>query len=896
MTKSSPSQSIAATILIVLLLAVVNFIAGRLGLMLAVGPGYASAVFPPAGIALAALLLFGNRVWPGVFLGSWALSTPEFTNAYVPLSIATGSTLQAIVGASLIRRTVGFPISLDDERSIARFFLLGGPVACLIASTWGITTLCLTDHIKEDVAYNALAWWVGDSIGVMIFAPLLLVAFGHPREVWRPRWLSVGLPVAMSFGVVVGLFYYARTNAELDQRLEFNRLADNVQSEIVGEVSSYLETLHSIAGLYRSSEEVTREEFRLFVERTFPRQPGIKALGWVPRILAHQQEDFEQAARQDAPMASNPQKRAGLEAFKIHRWHGGGPDGVWKPYHGSIAEELFPVYFVEPYAGNEAALGIDLASHPERQFALRGAREFDAPVATGPIKLVQEPARLPAILLIVPVHAVGKPRETPKQRAKHLQGFASAVVRVRDLIETSCSPADLNMIELTIVDDAIAKPDPELLYRSPNQKPQPSNNGNQVELSHHDTISVGGRRWNISITPSEAFLKASRTRQLWSELAIGFLFTVAVGGSTLLVTGRSRQVEMLVEQRTHELRLNRFAIDHAADSIFWINDEGRFTDVNRMACIKTGYTLEELTSMSVWDVDPTFPRDAWTAHRQELHQAGSLVFESLMQTKDGQMCPVEISTGYIDFFGKSYECAIVRDISERKEVENKLKADEDLLRKLLDIQERERRTVAYEIHDGFVQYAIGAQMQAETLRPEDDDLNDANGNSGRLDKVLSLLRKAIDEGRNMISDLRPMVIDESGVVYAIEHLLADVAKQGLTVTFNHDVQFDRLEPMLESAIFRIVQEALNNVKHHSQAKHAVVKLTQEDSRLQVSVQDQGIGFDFDKIPSDRFGLRGIQERATLFGGHANVDSSPGNGTLVRVELPVTPVEADSDSV
>ena len=186
-----------------------------------------------------------------------------------------------------------------------------------------------------------------------------------------------------------------------------------------------------------------------------------------------------------------------------------------------------------------------------------------------------------------------------------------------------------------------------------------------------------------------------------------------------------------------------------------------------------------------------------------------------------------------------------------------MKSEERLLRRLLEIQENERRLVAHDIHDGFVQYAVGAHLQVQGIRGG----LDADTIETKVEYVASLLQKAIEEGRRLIRDLRPMVLDESGVVEAIKHLIADEAKHaGFFVAFRHEVQFDRLEPRLEGAIFRIVQEALTNVKHHARTDHAAVELTQRNGALEVVVRDNGVGFDPSKVSPERFGLRGIRER------------------------------------
>src|SRR5439155_14079349 len=129
------------TALLVLVIAVAYGVTGKLGLLLAIPPGYATAIWPPSGIALAATLMYGSRVWPGIVLGSvlvniaTALETTSvaalLTSVALATSIGMGAALQAVVGAYLVRRSVGFSSALTREREIGAFLVLGGPVSCL---------------------------------------------------------------------------------------------------------------------------------------------------------------------------------------------------------------------------------------------------------------------------------------------------------------------------------------------------------------------------------------------------------------------------------------------------------------------------------------------------------------------------------------------------------------------------------------------------------------------------------------------------------------------------------------------------------------------------------------------------------------------------------------------
>lgn len=207
---------------------------------------------------------------------------------------------------------------------------------------------------------------------------------------------------------------------------------------------------------------------------------------------------------------------------------------------------------------------------------------------------------------------------------------------------------------------------------------------------------------------------------------------------------------------------------------------------------------------------------------------------------------------------------------------------EDLLR----AYEQDRRLIAYEIHDGLVQDAFGAQMHLEALL-ETGQVPPGPAHEG-IQLALNLVRRAVGEGRRLICGLRPADLDEFGVVAALESLVEEQSAGGLSIQFTADVQSERLEPLLESAIYRIAQEAITNVRRHSKSDRAEIRLTQPNDRIRMEIRDWGVGFDPGGVEGKRLGLRGIRERARLLRGRAVIDSAPGEGTRVCVDLPVAP--------
>ena len=164
------------------------YLSGKCGLLLAIAPGYATAVWPASDVVLAALLMYGYRMWPAVLLGSALLNSElsyptEGVDAglswlAVAGSIGVGAALQAICGARLVRRFFDVPDPLDHERSVVWFLILASPLSCLVNATWGTVTLLIAGSLQWDaVPFNWFTWWVGDAIGVLIFAPLVLAWF-----------------------------------------------------------------------------------------------------------------------------------------------------------------------------------------------------------------------------------------------------------------------------------------------------------------------------------------------------------------------------------------------------------------------------------------------------------------------------------------------------------------------------------------------------------------------------------------------------------------------------------------------------------------------------------------------------------------------------------------------
>ena len=135
---------------------------------------------------------------------------------------------------------------------------------------------------------------------------------------------------------------------------------------------------------------------------------------------------------------------------------------------------------------------------------------------------------------------------------------------------------------------------------------------------------------------------------------------------TAELKNKNEELENEINERGNmegSLKLVQFAVDHASDCIYWIKPDARFANVNDSTCRRLGYDRNELLRLTVFDVDPAFPREAWEAHWQEIKKRRSFTIETRHRTKEGEVFPVEVSVNYVEYEGAEYNFAFARDIS-----------------------------------------------------------------------------------------------------------------------------------------------------------------------------------------------------------------------------------------
>lgn len=213
----------------------------------------------------------------------------------------------------------------------------------------------------------------------------------------------------------------------------------------------------------------------------------------------------------------------------------------------------------------------------------------------------------------------------------------------------------------------------------------------------------------------------------------------------------------------------------------------------------------------------------------------------------------------------------------------------EMLGEILNAQEEERARVSRDLHDDIGQaltsVLLGLRLVESSLASDEVMLEDARK---RTDDVRHLVADALGRTRKLAFDLRPTVLDDVGLLPALERLAKDMTARGGTIVAVATHGFaDRLPPEIETVVYRVVQEALTNVTRHSGAATASITVIVADDRVRALVEDDGLGFKPNTVPiRGHLGLKGMAERADLVGGTLELSSSPGSGTTVLLELPL----------
>jgi len=361
--------------------------------------------------------------------------------------------------------------------------------------------------------------------------------------------------------------------------------------------------------------------------------------------------------------------------------------------------------------------------------------------------------------------------------------------------------------------------------------------------------------------------------------AIGVQISMAVQNTRLYERERLVAEALRVSERNY-----RELFENASDAI-WVHDlSGIILAANSAFERLTGQERDTLIGANV----STFlsshgqTRVDKEAHEKVLRGEAAEPYEQGLVKKDGSVVIVQLGTSLITNNGQPWAIQhIARDITEEKRIQDNLRL---YVQQVGQAQEEERKRIARELHDGIAQALVTVSRNLDELASGKSQLS--------IKDIREQVRATLREVRRFSQQLRPSILDDLGLLPAVKWLASDLTK-------NYSIAADievvgkqrQLLPEVELMLFRIIQEALTNVRRHSEANRVCVRLEFADHNTKMTVNDNGRGFEMaarveDLARNGKLGLVGIQERAQLLGGTLAIHSEPGKGTTLTVEVPL----------
>lgn len=632
------------------------------------------------------------------------------------------------------------------------------------------------------------------------------------------KQIALVLVAATGLLLTILLFSLAQRWEEQNFDNAFKEHSKDLISSLERHLRSDVELLLDLRSFYRHAD-FSRSVFSSFSAELLIRHDEIKALEWIPRVPHELREQFEADARAD-----------GFPSFVFSEK---GSDG--EMVGASRRDEYFPVYFVEPLTGNEAAQGFDLASNPVRKEALFKSRDSGEPVVSEPIKLVQETGDQQAVLLFLPVYKKQGVPTSIKLRRQELEGFMLAVLRLKDILEKSFGQTQAfgnEYLEIRVTD--ITEVNIKQIYKL-------SYPDVVEERDYAQIIDFAGREWQLSFRPTGSLTAHHMTIQPVLILAGGMLLTSVLCLYIFRQIRQREDAQALVNTQTQELQRSEAKalaiMEGAINPIIVIDDQGIVMKYNHAAEKLFGYSATEMVGH---DVNKLMSEPHHSSHgryiKNYLETGEAQIIgkgrDVVARRNDGTDVPIHLGVTSVKEGDEQFFVGMMIDLTERKKIEQ-YKSE------FVSTVSHELRTPLTAIN-GALRLVSGGAV-GDIPKQSAELLDMAQRNTDRLLLMVNELLdfQKLDSGRMSFSlkheDLGALVkntvamtqgyADEFGVSFNIEALPENVLV---------NVDSNRLSQVLANLLS-------NAVKFSPKGAEVGVSLVCDGQRAVVSVTDKGPG-------------------------------------------------------
>ncbi len=352
-----------------------------------------------------------------------------------------------------------------------------------------------------------------------------------------------------------------------------------------------------------------------------------------------------------------------------------------------------------------------------------------------------------------------------------------------------------------------------------------------------------------------------------------------------------RQYE--VEQARRALAQRYEYLTRFANDIILVADGSlNIVEANDRAVSAYGYERDQLLGLQLKDLYPPDSEKVLDRLLKHVEEKSGWIFEAVQQRQDGTTFPVEVSLRLMEVEGERLFQQIIRDITERKRTEAMLKESEKNLRylasQLLKAQEDERKRLSRELHDELGHALLALKLQIESV--EEQLLPEQVSLKSEVSRMLGSIGVTIEELRRLYLDLSPGDLEDLGLTTALRSLVDDFAELQKQIKWN--IKMDYIDGVfslpIQTAIYRVVQEALTNIGKHAKPKNVLLEIKRNQQGVSFTIKDDGIGFEPQKVVHDKktLGLLAMEERVNMLGGSFELQSRKNRGTKISFTIPV----------
>ncbi|MEZ5197386.1 MAG: Cache 3/Cache 2 fusion domain-containing protein [Bacteroidales bacterium] len=318
--------------------------------------------------------------------------------------------------------------------------------------------------------------------------------------------------------------------------------------------------------------------------------------------------------------------------------------------------------------------------------------------------------------------------------------------------------------------------------------------------------------------------------------------------------------------------------NNSSDDIFVIDFAGNFIEVNQVACNSLGYSREEFLKMNIRDIKSEKHLENVDKNILMITKFGQYRYESENIAKDGKIIPVEMKSRVIDFKGEQVILSIVRDISERKEIE------ERILTTIIQTEENERKRFAADLHDDLGPILSTVKLYADLLKKG----NFKNiSQDEALKNIEELVETAITTSREISRNIRPNILQDFGLAAAVNDFCSYInSTKAIQINVNTNSYTITKRGIEETILYQSVKELINNTIKHSNAKNVKIDLKSFENQIILYYRDDGVGFDVNAALKERdgLGLNNIVNKIKSVKGTVDINSEPGIGMFLIASI------------